>query len=70
MQQQPQFEALPGQVWRTAMGHRVKILPGARPDVIIEAVYVGGSIDGNLGINFDADSGTSSSGDALVEREA
>jgi hypothetical protein len=63
------FDAKPGETWRTAMGHRVKIIPGARAD-IIETAYVDGRVDGYLGINFDAASGTSAGGDALVEREA
>lgn len=62
-------DARPGQVWKTAMGHRVRIIAGARIDVI-EAAYVDGRVEGNLGINFEAASGVSiENGDALVERE-
>jgi hypothetical protein len=43
-----------GEIWKTARGHRVRILAGASKDVI-ETAYVDGRVDGNMGANFDAD---------------
>jgi len=64
------IDARNGEVWKTAAGHRVRIISSQRPDVI-ETAYVDGRVNGYLGANFDAATGNAiGGGDHLVEREA
>lgn len=59
----------PGETWKTAHGHRVRIIAGASTDVI-ETAYVDGPVDGYRGANFDRETLHAVRGDDyLVSRE-
>ena len=63
------IEAKPGQVWKTAKGHRVRVLAGGDAN-IVETAYIDGRVNGYLGANFYADNGRAvRDADQLLERE-
>jgi hypothetical protein len=63
------LNARPGQTWRTANGHLIRLIHGPASDAPfpLQGAYVNGRVDGCLGMTFTKTGEASRGGDRLEE---